>query len=143
MFKIVTAITLALLMVAISGTSMNAFAQERPATPQDHLSLPLIPSLCPADCEAVALANTFADDPFCEDTLFDGLCQHRFDQYLAQCLGDAEPGLCLPVGGELLPIDSTALILAGAQTNAVWMISALAVIGSVAFGALYLTTRRN
>jgi len=49
---------------------------------------------------------------------------------------------CL-VGGEFLPMDNTALLIAGAQTNAVWIISALAVIGSVAFGALYLTTKRN
>ncbi len=48
-----------------------------------------------------------------------------------------------PVGGEFLPIDSTALILAGAQTNAVWIMSALAVIGSVAFGALYITSKKN
>ena len=47
------------------------------------------------------------------------------------------------VGGEFLPIDSTALLLAGAQTNAVWIMSALAVIGSVAFGALYITSKRN
>jgi len=47
------------------------------------------------------------------------------------------------VGGELLSIDTTALILAGAQTNAVWIMSALAVIGSVAFGALYIKTRKN
>ena len=47
------------------------------------------------------------------------------------------------VGGELLPIDSTALILAGAQTNAVWIMSALAIIGSVAFGALYITSKKN
>jgi len=47
------------------------------------------------------------------------------------------------VGGEFLPIDSTALILAGAQTNAVWIMSALAVIGSVAFGALYITSKKD
>jgi len=47
------------------------------------------------------------------------------------------------VGGELLPIDTTALLLAGAQTNALWILSALAVIGSIAFGALYLTTKKN
>jgi len=47
------------------------------------------------------------------------------------------------VGGEFLPIDHTALLLAGAQTNAVWIMSALVVIGSVAFGALYLTSRKN
>jgi len=47
------------------------------------------------------------------------------------------------IGGEFLPIDSTALMLAGAQTNAVWILSALAVIGSVAFGALYITSKKN
>ncbi len=47
------------------------------------------------------------------------------------------------VGGELLSIDTTALLLAGAQTNAVWIMSALAVIGSVAFGALYITSKKN
>ena len=47
------------------------------------------------------------------------------------------------VGGEFLPIDTTALLIAGAQTNAVWIMSALAVIGSIAFGALYLTTKRD
>ena len=49
---------------------------------------------------------------------------------------------CL-VGGEFLPIDTTALLLAGAQTNAVWIMSALAVIGSVAFGALYITSKKK
>ncbi len=48
-----------------------------------------------------------------------------------------------PVGGEFLPINTAALLVAGAQTNAVWILSALAVIGSIAFGALYLTTRRD
>ncbi len=50
---------------------------------------------------------------------------------------------CTPVGGEFLSVDTAALVLAGAQTNAVWIMSALAVIGSVAFGALYITTKRN
>jgi len=47
------------------------------------------------------------------------------------------------VGGELLSIDNSALLLAGAQTNAFWIMSALAVIGSVAFGALYITSKKN
>ena len=47
------------------------------------------------------------------------------------------------VGGEILSIDTTSLILAGVQTNAVWLMSALAVIGSVAFGALYITSKKN
>jgi len=53
-----------------------------------------------------------------------------------------EPPKEPPVGGEFLPIDTTALLVAGAQTNALWILSTLAVIGSIAFGALYLTTRR-
>jgi len=63
---------------------------------------------------------------------------------LADQIGWDDLDYCVKfVGGELLPINTTALILAGAQTNAVWIMSALAVIGSVAFGALYLKTRRN
>jgi len=53
------------------------------------------------------------------------------------------PNCEAPVGGEFLPIDTTALLLAGAQTNAVWIMSALAVIGSIAFGALYITSKKN
>ena len=52
-------------------------------------------------------------------------------------------GTTVVVGGESMGIDATSLILAGAQTNAVWLMSALAVIGSVAFGALYITSKKN
>lgn len=48
-----------------------------------------------------------------------------------------------PVGGTFIPIDTTALLLAGAQTNAVWIISALAIIGSIAFGAVYINAKKN
>jgi hypothetical protein len=47
------------------------------------------------------------------------------------------------VGGEFLPIDATALLVAGAQTNAVWILSALAGIVSVAFATLYIKTKRD
>jgi len=50
---------------------------------------------------------------------------------------------CVIVGGTLLPLDTTALILAGAQTNTVWIMSALAVIGSIAIGAVYITSKKN
>jgi len=65
-------------------------------------------------------------------------------QFLASQLDDVAP-LIVPqiVGGVSLSIDTTALILAGAQTNALWIMSALAVIGSVAFGAIYITSRKN
>ena len=49
----------------------------------------------------------------------------------------------MPVGGTLIPIDTTALLLAGVQTNALWIMSALAVIGSVAFGAVYINSKKN
>jgi len=62
-----------------------------------------------------------------------------YDLFLTGVSGNG----CDVVGGELLPIDSTALLIAGAQTNAVWIMSALAVIGSIAFGALYITSKRN
>lgn len=47
------------------------------------------------------------------------------------------------VGGELLPIDSTALVLAGLQTSAIWMLPVLAGIAGSAFGILYIKYRRN
>jgi len=48
-----------------------------------------------------------------------------------------------PVGGEFLPIDSTALVLAGLQTSAIWMLPVLAGVAGSAFGILYIKSRRN
>jgi len=45
------------------------------------------------------------------------------------------------VGGELLPIDSTALMLAGLQSSAIWMLPVLAGIAGTAFCALYFTSK--
>jgi hypothetical protein len=59
--------------------------------------------------------------------------------YLNECIEPDD----IPVGGEFLSVDSAALLVAGAQANAVWILSALAVIGSVAFGALYITSKRG
>ncbi len=67
-----------------------------------------------------------------------------FGVYVIDLTGVDSTGVaCTPVGGESFSIDTTALLLAGAQTNAVWIMSALAVIGSVAFGALYITSKKN
>ena len=62
-----------------------------------------------------------------------------------QPVGDTamEQVIVLVVGGDYLPIDVTALLVAGAQTNSVWILSALAVIGSVTFGALYFNVKRD
>jgi len=130
-----------LLITTISGNAMYAFAQER-----EQVSIPqhlqVFDPVCPEDCADLALERVFLVDPFCGTFTFDSICEQELIDFTADCINTADIQLC-EVGGELLPIDSTALILAGAQTNAVWMISALAVIGSVAFSALYLTTRRN
>ncbi len=45
------------------------------------------------------------------------------------------------VGGELLPIDNTALVLAGIQSSTVWMFPVLAVAAGA--GAFYLKVRAN
>jgi len=45
------------------------------------------------------------------------------------------------VGGEFLPIDSTALMLAGLQSSAIWMLPILA--GAAGAGAYYIKTRMN
>jgi len=50
---------------------------------------------------------------------------------------------CGVVGGELLPIDSTALMLAGLQSSAIWMLPVLAGVAGSAFGILYIKSRRN
>jgi len=47
------------------------------------------------------------------------------------------------VGGELLPIDSTALLLAGIQSSAIWMLPVLAGVAGSAFAVLYIKSRRN
>jgi len=47
----------------------------------------------------------------------------------------------VPVGGKIIPIDSTSLLLAGIQSSAVWMLPALA---GVAGGAIiYIKKKRN
>ena len=48
-----------------------------------------------------------------------------------------------PVGGEFIPIDSAALMLAGLQTSAIWMLPVLAGVAGSAFGILYIKYRRN
>ncbi len=52
-------------------------------------------------------------------------------------------GCEIVVGGEFSPIDSTALLLAGLQTSAIWMLPVLAGVAGSAFGVLYIKSRRN
>jgi len=64
---------------------------------------------------------------------------------IAQNFGGSVPittisNICI-VGGELLSIDSTALLLAGLQSSAIWMLPVLA--GAAGVGAFYIKTRMN
>jgi len=47
------------------------------------------------------------------------------------------------VGGIIFPIDTVALLIAGAQFNAFFILSTLALTGSFAFGVLYYKTKRT
>ena len=48
-----------------------------------------------------------------------------------------------PVGGEFLPIDTTALVIAGLQTSGLWMLSALGAVAVAGFGMLYFQIKRK
>jgi len=94
-----------------------------------------------AGTQTFTLGNLGANPPVVSVHLSesdDGVCVTESFRVIAS-LEDLAP----KIGGEFLPIDTTALLLAGAQTNVVWIMSALAVIGSVAFGVLYITAKKN
>jgi len=56
---------------------------------------------------------------------------------------DAIAVVGLFVGGSLLSIDNTTLLLAGLQSSAIWMLPVLAGVAGSAFGVLYIKSRRN
>ena len=47
------------------------------------------------------------------------------------------------IGGETIPIDTAALLLAGAQSNAFSILGGLSVLGAAVFGAIFLLNRRK
>jgi len=47
------------------------------------------------------------------------------------------------VGGELLPIDTTALVIAGLQSSALWMVPTLGAVAGAGFGLLYFQVKRK
>jgi len=59
--------------------------------------------------------------------------------------GNFNGGICTTpamIGGTMIPIDSTALLLAGIQTNFT-ILTALVAVGAGAFGAVYYTAKRK
>jgi len=149
-----------------SPNQLSAHVVTNPPAPQGDFDGDIImefaPNLCASDIELLMidpdwqvqgfgidgtlLATVSSTGPILEIISFAGFPVHKIvttgDFYAIDDISYTED-LCALVGGEFLQIDSAALILAGAQTNAVWIMSALAVIGSVAFGALYIKTRKN
>ena len=57
------------------------------------------------------------------------------------------PDICdlrpMQVGGEFIPIDTTAVLIAGVETNALSILSAFVVIGAITFGALVISVKRK
>jgi len=49
----------------------------------------------------------------------------------------------LPIGGEILQINTAALLIAGINTNLYSILGVLTMVGVAAFGALYYTTKRQ
>ena len=86
------------------------------------------------------LAFAGACNPGDDDSDGDGICDNLdlFDS--DPCLPDPNSPACAPVGGEILPIDSTVLLLAGVQAN-YSILTALAVVGVGAGFAFFILYR--
>ena len=62
---------------------------------------------------------------------------------LARAIETCRPTFCRAVGGDMIPLDATAVLIAGIQTNALSVLSAFVVIGAIAFGALVISVKRK
>ena len=91
-----------------------------------------------------AFAGGFTDCAQCES--FRTQCLAGVNPDIVECNSIADQCLedlmCSPVvGGESLSVDSTALMLAGLQSSAIWMLPILA--GAAGAGAFYIKSRMN
>ena len=48
-----------------------------------------------------------------------------------------------PIGGNILPLDTAALLIAGIDTNPYSILAGFTLLGAIAFGALYYTSKRR
>jgi len=97
-------------------------------------SIAIQPVFAGLSCEEQCLDNF----PNCLGTPIE--CQILLDQCLIQCPVQQPPPET-PVAGELLPLDSTALFLAGIQSMTVWMIPT--VLGLAGAGVYLVKFRKQ
>jgi len=115
-------------LISFGFTSNQAFA-----------GFSTVPTSC-ADCEQ--LEQDFSD--FCSNNANPGSnfispeCED-----LARAIETCRPTFCRAVGGDMIPLDATAVLIAGIQTNALSVLSAFVVIGAIAFGALVISVKRK
>ena len=95
--------------------------------------------------DSAGAAGTPADSTAVLDTLtFPSCGTEGADQGSAQPYsGDAIFSVVPPVAGELIPIDVTAVLLAGALTNQMMLLPLLGLVAATAFVVLKLQLRRN
>jgi len=91
------------------------------------------------------VSNSFLDSsPSSTSLIQNSLNSDVLGRYIIPVRGgipNTEPQPEPIIGGKLLEIDSAALLIAGAQTNSILI--ALAFVGAVTFGSLYLKSKRK
>jgi len=107
-----------------------------------------VPALTNEACGIINLNGGIGDGSgglisFSDSTLNHGTINQNGGpgQFSGEIFGSVvdDPLPCKPIGGVIIPIDTTALLLAGVQTNAAWLIP---VVLSVAGIGIFLVRRK-
>ncbi len=82
-------------------------------------------------------------DPNSQQCVPDDQCPYGIYPFTNNILAHCALAPMMAVGGEFIPIDATAVLIAGVQSNALSILSAFVVIGAITFGALVISVRRK
>jgi len=136
-------------VVGTSGTEQIDFAGNF-GDEEVHFHFPVTVQLTPGTTYFIKIILTDGPGNYriivVDDDVYDDGAAHEQgvesfeDLFFRTYFEEPEPPV---VGGEFLPIDSTALVLAGLQTSVFWMLPVLAGVAGSAFGILYIKYRRN